>query len=103
MGAAKIQGERVLAALVEEQKTQLQEERDRAHYAYEARFQAIGRIGLPQVREHRRKRLKAEHDARMEALDDAETTVPDLNAVLMVRIGSGPLGAAYAGREETTQ
>jgi hypothetical protein len=103
MDAAKTQGERVLAALVEEQKTQLREERDRAQYAYDARFQAIGRIGLPQVREHRRKRLKAEHDARMAALDDAEATVPDLNAVLMVRIGSAPLRAAYAGREEVAQ
>jgi superfamily II DNA or RNA helicase len=103
MGAAKTQGERVLAALVEEQRTQLREERDRAQYAYDARFQAIGRIGLPQVREHRRKRLKAEHDARMAALDDAEATVPDLNAVLMVRIGSAPLHAAYAGREEVAQ
>ena len=103
MDAAKTQGERVLAALVEEQRTQLREERDRAQYAYDARFQAIGRIGLPQVREHRRKGLKAEHDARMAALDDAEATVPDLNAVLMVRIGSAPLGVVHAGREGTTQ
>lgn len=103
MAAAKTQGERVLAALVEEQRTQLREERDRAQYAYDARYQAIGRIGLPQVREHRRKRLKAEHDARMAALDDAEASVPDLNAILMVRIGSAPLGAAHAGREEVAR
>lgn len=103
MVAAKTQGERVLASLVEEQRTQLREERDRAQYAYDARFQAISRIGLPQVRDHRRKRLKAEHDARMAALDNAEATLPDLNAVLMVRIGSAPLGAAHAGREAVTQ
>jgi hypothetical protein len=99
MAAAKTQGERVFASLVEEQRTQLREERDRAQYAYDARYQAIGRIGLPQVREHRRKRLKAEHDARMAALDDAEASVPDLNAVLMIRIGSAPLGAAHTQRE----
>ena len=99
MAAAKTQGERICSSLVEEQRTQLREERDRAQYAYEARYQAIGRIGLPQVREHRRKRLKAEHDARMAALDDAEASVPDLNAVLMVRVGSAPLCAAHAERE----
>ena len=63
--------------------------RDRAVtglYAFEARGQAIGRIGLPAVREHRRKRLQQEHDARMAALDDMEASVPDLNAVMMVRV-----------------
>ena len=65
----------------------LKDERERARYAYDARYQAIGRIGLPQVREHRRKRLDAEHQARIAALDDAEASVPDLNAVLMLRIG----------------
>jgi superfamily II DNA or RNA helicase len=98
--AAKRQGEHVLATLVEEQRVQLKEERDRAQFAFDARFQAIGRIGLPQVRDHRRKRLKAEHDKRLAALDDAEDTVPDLNAVLMIRIGTAPLGAAHAGSEE---
>jgi 2-keto-3-deoxy-L-fuconate dehydrogenase len=36
--------------LVEEHMTRLQEERDRATYAYEARQQAIGRVGLATVR-----------------------------------------------------
>ncbi len=56
-------------------------------YAYDARNKAIGRIGLPAVREHRRKRLNAEHQARMATLDDAEASVPDLNAVMMIRVG----------------
>jgi len=87
MAAAKTQGERVFSSLVEEQRIQLREERDRAQYAYEARYQAIGRIGLPQVREHRRKRLNAEHDARMAALDDAEASVPEsLRSTLWHRI-----------------
>jgi hypothetical protein len=43
---------------------------------------------LPAVREHRRKRLNAEHQARMAALDDAEASVPDLNAVMMLRVGA---------------
>ena len=83
---ASTQGEPLFAALAEEHRTRIKEERDRATYAYEARYQAIGRIGLPAVREFRRRRLQAEHEARLAALDDMEATVPELNAVTMVRI-----------------
>ena len=78
---------RVWDLLLTEPRARLKEERERAVYAFEARGQAIGRIGLPAVREHRRKRLQQEHDARMAALDDMEASVPDLNAVMMVRVG----------------
>lgn len=85
--AAKTQGERLFAELLGEHRSRLKEERERAKYAYDARYQAIGRIGLPAVREHRRKRLDAEHQVRMATLDDAEASVPDLNAVMMFRVG----------------
>lgn len=88
MTAAKTQGERLFSELLGEHRSRLIEERDRAKYAYDARYQAIGRIGLPAVRDHRRKRLNAEHQVRMAALDDAEASVPDLNAVMMLRVGS---------------
>ncbi|MEW8538074.1 MAG: helicase-related protein [Candidatus Thiodiazotropha endolucinida] len=86
--AAKAQGESVFSGLLDEHREWLAGERERARYAFEARHQAIGRIGLPAVREHRRKRLEAEHQARMAALADAESCTPDLNAVIMLRIGS---------------
>ena len=85
--AASTQGERIFTELLTEHRARLKEERERALYAFEARSQAIGRIGLPAVREHRRKRLQQEHDARMAALDDMDASVPDLNAVMMVRVG----------------
>jgi len=88
MAAAKTQGERLFSELLGEHRSRLIEERDRAKYAYDARYQAIGRIGLPTVREHRRKRLNTEHQVRMAALDDAEASVPDLNAVMMLRVES---------------
>lgn len=84
--AAKTQGERIFTELLEAHRTRLEEERERANYAFEARQQAIGRIGLPAVREHRRKRLLQEHEARLAALAEAEASVPDLNAVMMVRV-----------------
>jgi len=85
--AANVQGERIFTELLTEHRARLKEERERAVYAFEARGQAIGRIGLPAVREHRRKRLQQEHEARMATLDDMEASVPDLNAVMMVRVG----------------
>ena len=85
--AARNQGERMFSELVEEHHTRLQEERERARYAYDARYQAIGRIGLPAVRDYRRKRLLAEHETRMAMLDIAEAYTPDLNAILMLRVG----------------
>ncbi|MDR3298643.1 MAG: DEAD/DEAH box helicase family protein [Candidatus Accumulibacter sp.] len=85
---ASAQGEPLFAALLEEHRQQIKEEWDRATYAFEARFQAIGRIGLPAVREFRRRRLQAEHEARLAALDDMEASVPELNAVTMLRIAT---------------
>lgn len=85
--AALAQGERIFTELVEEHRAHIQEERDRAQYAYDARCQAIGRIGLQNVREYRRKRLQAEHGARIAQLDAAEAYAPDLSAVLMLHVG----------------
>jgi hypothetical protein len=73
---ASTQGEPLFAALAEENRARIKEERDRATYAFEARYQAIGRIGLPAVREFRRRRLQAEHEARLAALDDMGTHCP---------------------------
>lgn len=86
LAAASTQGERLFSELLDEHGTRLKEERERAQYTYNARYQAIGRIGLPAVREHRRKRLEQEHQARMAALDDASACVPDLSAVMMLRV-----------------
>jgi len=52
---------------------------------------------LPAVREHRRKRLQQEHDARMAALDDMEASVPDLNAVMMVRVSGDVMPGGQVG------
>lgn len=99
--AAKGQGERLFAELLEAHHTRLKEERERARYAYEARYQALGRIGLQAVRDHRRKRLDSEHQARMAVLDEAEASMPEMNAVLMLRVGDW-LTSNEAEREART-
>lgn len=83
---AGAQGEALFATLADEHRARIKEERDRATYAFDARNQAIGRIGLPAVRHFRRRRLQSEHEARLAALDDMKSSVPELNAVAMVRI-----------------
>lgn len=83
---AGAQGEALFAALTDEHNARIKEERDRATYAFDARNQAIGRIGLPAVRQFRRRRLQSEHEARLAALEDMKSSVPELNAVAMVRI-----------------
>lgn len=93
---ALTQGEQLHTELLEEHWTHLKEERERVQYAYDARYQAIGRIGLPAVREHRCKRLEQEHQARLEALEEAEACVPDLHAVLMVRVGADRVRGDHA-------
>jgi len=94
LDAARVHGERIFQELATDSLNRIREERERAEYAYEARRQAVGRIGLPAVREHRLKRLAQEHAARMAALDQGESATPDLHAVLMVRVdASGAPGA----------
>lgn len=83
---AGAQGEALFAVLADEHRVRIKEERDRATYAFDARNQAIGRIGLPAVRQFRRRRLQTEHEARLAALDEMKSSVPELNAVAMVRI-----------------
>lgn len=97
--AASTQGERIFTELLTEHRARLKEERERAVYAFEARSQAIGRIGLPAVREHRRKRLQQEHDERIAALDDMEASVPDLNAVMMARVRGDVMPGANVTKE----
>jgi superfamily II DNA or RNA helicase len=86
--AALVQGERIFAELIEEHRVRIQDERERAKYAFDARHQAIGRVGLQTVRDYRRKRLRADHDARMAQLEAAEAYTPDLTAVLLLRVGA---------------
>lgn len=87
--AAETLGETIIAAMLEEHRDRLTHDRERLEHAFEARQQAIGRVGLANVREYRRRRLEQEHAAAMAWIDDAETVVPELSPILLVRIGAG--------------
>ena len=87
--AAESLGEAIIAAMLEEHKDRLAQDRERLEHAFEARQQAIGRIGLANVRAYRRKRLEQEHAAAMAQIGDAESIVPELSPILLLRIGAG--------------
>jgi len=97
--AARTQGERLFSSLLEEHRARLRRSAsvplrvrravsgdwpDRVAAGARASAQATGR----------------EHQARMAALDDAEASVPDLNAVLMLRIGPEPGKAGLANASQ---
>ena len=84
--AALAQGECIFAEMAKQHATRIKEERERAEYAYAARRKAIDRIGLRTVRERRRDRLDADYRARIAQFDGAETCMPDLVAILMLRV-----------------
>lgn len=86
--AAMTQGEEIFNEMLAQHRLRLKQERERALYAFASRNQAIERIGLPEVREYRRRRLQQEHAARMSALDHRENSVPEMYAVLMLHIGA---------------
>lgn len=91
--AAIAQGEQVFSELVEEHAQRLRQERERAKFAFDVRHQAIGHVGLQNVRHYRRKRLQAEYDARVAQLNAAEAYTPDISAVLALRVGPPGDGA----------
>jgi hypothetical protein len=66
-------------------------DRKKAAHAFSSRRRAIERLGLPQVRAHRLRILGDEEQAWARELALRETALPDLAAVLMVRVA--PIGA----------
>jgi hypothetical protein len=84
--AAERQGEQLFSGLVGEFQTWVEDEKARAKTAYDARMLAIGRVGLPAVRDHRRARLNREHDRRISSLQAASSYTPDLAPLLVLRL-----------------
>ena len=91
--AALAHGESIFTNLVDAHRARINAECERATHAYKARHRVIGRVGLKTIRDHRRKRLLADHDNRMAQLKSAEAYTPDLNAVLLLRVGESKVSA----------
>ncbi len=84
--AAEAQGAAVFEELLADHQLSVVRERKKGGHAFSSRRRAIGRLGLPQVRTYRLRILADEEQAWNRELAARETALPDLAAVLMIRI-----------------
>jgi superfamily II DNA or RNA helicase len=83
---AEEQGATVYRDLRDAHTARIERERVKLEQAYDARRNAIQRIGLSQVRDHRLRQLEREMAESKARMATSEHAVPDLSALLMVRI-----------------
>lgn len=84
--AAEANGRSVFQELVDRHRDRLLRERKKSVQAFAARRRAIERIGLPQVRDHRLGLLEQEEREWKVEMDAKENAIPELSAVLLVRV-----------------
>ncbi|MEI8716331.1 helicase-related protein [Mesorhizobium sp. ISC11] len=90
--AAETQGAAVFEELTATHQMRIMRERKKGTHAFSSRRRAIERLGLPQVRAHRLRILGDEEQAWTRELAAREAALPDLAAVLMVRVA--PIGGS---------
>jgi hypothetical protein len=89
---AERHGEPVFRGLQDAHQRRVQRERRKIQHAFEARRRAIDRIGLPQVRSHRLTQLDREKAAWTTSMAAKETAVPELSAVIVLRVAAAQEG-----------
>lgn len=84
--AAEAQGRDVFRELLAKHAQRIERERRKGTRAFEARRRALDRIGLTQVKQYRVSQLDKERQAWEDRIKQLETALPELSAVLVVRI-----------------
>jgi hypothetical protein len=87
--AAEEHGRPIYESLVQEHRTHLTREREKADYGFAARRRAIERIGLAQVRNYRLVHLAREERFFHEQLAEKADTHPELVPLLVLRVEGG--------------
>lgn len=85
---AEHQGEDAFHELHSSHKQRLKREQEKGQYAFQVRRDALNRIGLPEVRQHRLKRLADEEVAWAADLRKREHVLPQLQPVIILRVES---------------
>ena len=67
----------------------LKREKEKGRYAFQVRREALYRIGLPEVRQHRLKKLEEEEKAWAEELRKREQVLPELQPIILARVEAG--------------
>ena len=86
---AERQGEDAFHELHARHQQRLKREQEKGNYAYQVRREALGRLGLPEVRQHRLKRLEEEERAWAAELRKREQVLPELQPVILLRVEAG--------------
>jgi superfamily II DNA or RNA helicase len=90
---AEKHGEPVFRELLDSHQKRIQRERRKTLHAFDARRRAIDRVGLPQVRSHRLSQLEREKAAWTTSMATKEAAIPELSAVIVLRVASMESGA----------
>lgn len=86
---AESQGEGAFHELHARHQQRLKREQEKGRYAFQVRREALNRIGLPEVRQHRLKRLDEDERAWAEELRKREQVLPELQPVVLLRVEAG--------------
>ena len=86
---AERQGEDAFHELYARHQQRLKREQDKGQYAFHIRREALGRLGLPEVRQHRLKRLDEEERAWAAELRKRDQVLPELQPVILLRVEAG--------------
>lgn len=86
---AERHGENAFHDLNARHEQRLKREQEKGRYAFDVRREALNRIGLPEVRQHRLNRLDEEQKAWAEELRKREQVLPELQPVILLRVEAG--------------
>jgi len=82
-------GENAFHELFARHQQRSKREQEKGQYAFQVRREALSRLGLPEVRQHRLKRLGDEELAWAADLRKREQILPDLQPVILLRVEAG--------------
>jgi len=86
---AERQGQAAFDELHARHQQRLKREQDKGQYAFHVRRDALNRIGLPEVRQHRLRKLEEEQRAWEAELRKRERVLPELQPVTVLRVEAG--------------
>ena len=86
---AERQGQAAFDELHARHQQRLKREQDKSQYAFQVRRDALNRIGLPEVRQHRLRKLEEEQRAWEAELRKRERVLPELQPVTVLRVEAG--------------
>ena len=88
LGLAKKLGQDLFRDLLHQHRRRIERDREKTEFALSRRRGAIGRIGLPAVRQHRLGELERDAAALRAGLAKREHVAPELDAIVFLRIES---------------